>query len=136
MSRGERPDERGGQDRGRQPQPKLPGRHFLAKEAAKPVTCWVGGRTSLEKNGLGNVTADVQVSDVFMSPSRRLKLYLCQLRANNGKPNAPGHQRMPAPLLRTASLLGDPVPVYFPFMLAVALIHLQALNAFPAAQMG
>lgn len=41
-----------------------------------------------------------------------------------------------APLLRAAGLLRDPVPVYFSFLLAVALIYLQALNAFPAAQMG
>lgn len=40
-----------------------------------------------------------------------------------------------ASLPRAAGLLRDPVPVYFSFLLAVALIHLQALNAFPAAHM-
>ena len=41
---------------------------------------------------------------------------------------------MLAPLPRADSLLGVPVPVYFCFVHAVALIHLQALSAFPAAQ--
>lgn len=38
---------------------------------------------SSEKNGLGSVTADVHVLDVFMYPARRLQLYLCQLTAND-----------------------------------------------------
>lgn len=83
MSRGEHPDEWEGQEQGRQPHPKLPGRHFLAKGMATLVARWVGGRTNSEKNGLGNVTADVQVLDVFTSLAQRLQLYLCQLRAND-----------------------------------------------------
>lgn len=42
-----------------------------------------GARTSLEKNGLGSVTANVQVSGVFKDPAWRLQPYLCQLKANN-----------------------------------------------------
>jgi len=36
-----------------------------------------------EKNRLGSMTADVQVSNLFMSPAQRPQLYLCLLRAND-----------------------------------------------------
>lgn len=81
------------------------------------------------------MTAEVQVLDGFMYPVWRLQLYLCQLRENDAdKPTQ--HWGLVASLPGAAGLQGHPVPVYFSFLLAVALIHLQALNTFPAAHMG
>lgn len=81
------------------------------------------------------MTAEVQVLDGFMYPAWRLQLYLHQPRENDADKSTQ-HRGLVASLPRAAGLQRDPVPVYFSFLLAVALIHLQALNAFPAARMG